>query len=218
MSVRIVLADDHNIIRDGLKSMLEKQSNLEVVAEADNGRNAVDIVRQTVPDVVVMDVGMPELNGIDATRQILSESPKTKILALSMHSDKQFVLTMLKSGASGYLLKNCVFNELIQAIDTVVNNKTYLSPSIANLVLEELVTSQNNQASSAGRTILTGREREVLQLLTEGKTTKQIAAELHVSVSTVETHRRQTMEKLNLHSIAELTKYAIREGLTTLDQ
>ncbi len=215
MSIRIVLADDHNIIRDGLKSMLEKQSDLEVVAEANNGRNAVDIVRQTKPNIVVMDVGMPELNGIDATRQILSEFPKMKVLALSMHSDKQFVLTMLKSGASGYLLKNCAFNELIRAIKTVVADKIYLSPSIANLVLEELVDETTNRRPPSS---LTSREREVLQLITEGKTTKQIAIELHISASTVETHRRQTMEKLDLHSIAELTKYAIREGLTTLDQ
>ncbi|MCF7958211.1 MAG: response regulator transcription factor [Phycisphaerae bacterium] len=215
MNVRIVLVDDHNIIRDGLKSMLEKQSNIEVVAEANNGRNAVDIVRQTLPNIVVMDVGMPELNGIDATCQILSEFPKIKILALSMHSDKQFVLAMLKSGASGYLLKNCAFNELIQAIETISDNKIYLSPSIANLVLEELVTEKKDLHPP---TNLTSREREVLQLLTEGKTTKQIAMSLHISASTVETHRRQTMEKLDLHNIAELTKYAIREGLTTLEQ
>jgi DNA-binding NarL/FixJ family response regulator len=201
----------------GLRSLLEKQAEMEVIGEADNGRVAVDLAKQYQPDIVIMDIGMPELNGVEATRQIVSVAPKAKILALSMHSDKRYVIAMLRAGATGYLLKNCAFKELTLAINTIVENKTYLSPAIADVVLEELVSSHDSRGKSHDGSPLTAREREVLQLLAEGQVTKQIAAQLHVSVSTVETHRRQIMEKLDIHSIAELTKYAIREGVTSLD-
>ena len=217
MSIKIILADDHNIIRAGLRAMLEKQPDIKVIAEAENGRETVELARDLSPDVILMDIGMPELNGVEATRQICSESPNVKVLALSVHSDKQFVISMLKAGASGYLLKNCVFNELHRAIKTIVAGQTYLSPLITELVLSEIKDDGQSPKKSSTSTSLTVREREVLQLFSEGNSTKQIAAKLHVSISTIESHRRGIMEKLGLHSIAELTKYAIKEGLTSLE-
>ena len=216
MSVRILLADDHRIMRQGLRALLEKEADVEVSGEAEEGRTAVQLARKLKPDVVVMDVGMPDLNGIEATRQIKAEAPAAKVLALSMHADKRFVERMLTAGASGYVLKDDAFEELVGAIRTVAANKIYLSPGIAGAVVEDFVR-YSRTAESTGRIILTPRQREVLQLLAEGKTTKQIASLLYVSRKTVETHRRQIMEKLDIHSIAELTKYAVREGLTSID-
>ncbi len=216
MSIRILLADDHRIMRQGLRALLEKEADIEVSGEAEEGRTAVQLVRKLKPDVVVMDVGMPDLNGIEATRQINAEAPAAKVLALSMHADKRFVEGMLTAGASGYLLKDDAFEELVSAIRIVAANKMYLSPGIASVVVEDCVR-YSRKAESTGRIILTPRQREVLQLLAEGKTTKQIASLLYVSHKTVETHRRQIMEKLDIHSIAELTKYAVREGLTSID-
>jgi len=216
MSIRIILADDHKITRQGLRSLLEKQSDMQVVGEAQDGRTAVLQVGQLSPDVVIMDVSMPDLNGIEATRQILSKSPNVKIVALSMHSDLQFVAEMLRSGAAGYLLKDCAFEELAGAIRTVVANQTYLSPTISGPVVDDY-RHRLSKADVSDVDILTDREREVLQLMAEGKSTKQIALKLHISVKTVETHRRQIMNKLDIHTIAELTKYAIRKGLTTLE-
>ncbi|MBN1845741.1 MAG: response regulator transcription factor [Sedimentisphaerales bacterium] len=217
MNLRILLADDHAIIRDGLRALISKQEGMEVVADTDNGRRAVELVRQLNPNFIVMDVSMPDLNGVEATRQILSYDPRIKVIALSMHSDRRFVMEMLKAGASGYLLKDCAFEELIQAIKTVSEKHIYLSPGITDIVVEDVVNLSQHPGGTVFE-ILTAREREVLQLLTEGKTTKQIAAECHVSVKTVETHRQHIMEKLGIHSVAELTKYAIREGLTSLDK
>ncbi len=216
MSIRILLADDHKITRQGLRSLLDKQSDMEVVAEAEEGRTAVRLVRELLPDVVIMDVSMPDLNGMEAARQITREFGDVKIVALSMHSDSLFVTEMLKSGASGYLLKDCAFEELALAIRTVVAGKTYLSPSISSVVVDDYL-HRLSKADFSGLDLLTGREREVLQLLAEGKSTKQIALKLHISVKTVETHRRQIMNKLDIHTVAELTKYAIRKGLTSLD-
>ncbi len=215
MSIKILLADDHKIIRDGLRSLLEKESDLEVVAEAGNGAMTVKLARQLKPDVVIMDITMPDLNGIEATRQIMTELPDVKVIALSMHSDRRFVVGMLRAGASGYLLKDSAFNELIHTVHTVMKNRTYLSPAITNIVVEDYL-QQLSTTDSTYSSVLTAREREVLQLLAEGKTTKQIADRLCLSVKTIETHRRQIMDKLGIHSIAELTKYAIREGLTSL--
>lgn len=217
MSITIVLADDHTVVRAGLRSLLDNDPEFDVVAEASNGRETVEMVRDHQPQVVIMDVAMPELNGVEATRQILGIVPHVKVLGLSMHSDKRFVITMLKAGAAGYLLKNCATRELKGAIRTIVENRTYISPDIANLVVDALVR-EDDPPQDSGKTALSPREREVLQLLAEGGTVKAIAQQLHVSPSTVESHRRQIMEKLDLHSIAELTKYAIREGLTFLDQ
>jgi DNA-binding NarL/FixJ family response regulator len=211
MSVKILLADDHRIMRDGLRSLIEKRPEMEVVAEAENGRAAVKLTRRLRPDVIVMDINMPDLNGIDASRQIVAEFPGTKII-----TDHQFVAGALKAGVSGYLQKDSAFEELEQAIRTVVSNRTYLSPSIAGDVVEGYV-QKLAAAESADPTLLTEREREVVQLYAEGHATKQIAERLNLSIKTVETHRRHIMQKLNITSIAELTKFAIREGLTTLD-
>jgi len=216
MSLKILLADDHKITRDGLRALLEQHDNMAVVGEAENGRKAVQLAARLAPDVIVMDISMPELNGIEATRQIKADLPDTKIIALSMYSDRRYVTGMLKAGVSGYLLKNCAFDELIEAISAVVKNRTYMSARIADTVMKEFAQhlSQNDSSPTA---LLTAREREVLQLIAEGLTTKQIAERIHVSVKTVETHRQQIMNKLNVRSIAGLTKIALREGLTTLD-
>jgi two-component system response regulator NreC len=215
MSTRVLIADDHKIFREGLRALLEKQRGIEVVAEAKDGLEAVHFAQKLIPDVVIMDVAMPEKNGMEATRETLEVLPKTKVIALSMHSDRRFVLQMLKAGAVGYLLKDSAFEELAAAIQAVVSGQTYLSPKITDVVIKEYLHSQARSEASVF-TILTHREREVLQLLAEGKSTKEIAATLHVSVKTIETHRQQVMDKLDIHSIAELTKYAIREGLTSL--
>ena len=215
MGIRIILAEDHRITREGLVNLLQERSDMEVVGEAENGREAVKLANELSPDLVIMDVTMPDLNGIDATRIITSGSNNTKVIALSMYSDKQFVQGMIQAGASGYLLKDCAFEELVSAIQAVIQGDTYLSPGIAGIVVQDYLTKLTTDRSSAD-TVLTNREREVLQLIAEGNSTKEIAARLSVSVKTVETHRRQIMEKLGIFSIAELTKYAIREGLTSL--
>jgi len=216
MTIRILLADDHKIIRDGLRALIEKQPGMEVVGDAENGRMALELAAKLNPHVVVMDVSMPDLNGIEATRQILAVQPQVRIMALSMHADRRFVTEILKAGASGYLLKDCAFEEMIRALETVAAGHTYLSPSIADLLVQGLIKEPAEQGATAFG-VLTSREREVLQLLAEGKSTKQIAKECHVSIKTVETHRRNIMAKLGIYSVAELTKYAVREGLTPLD-
>ncbi len=216
MSTKIILADDHKIMREGLRTLLEKQPDLEIIAEASNGRETVRLANELSPDLIVMDTVMPDLNGIEATRQIVSKRPNIKIIALSMHSDRQFVIEMLKAGAMGYMLKECAFEELVYAINSVVNNQIYLSPKITTIVLKEYMRSSEKEKPSVF-SVLSNREREVLQLISEGKSTKDIAHHLNVSIKTIETHRQQIMNKLKIHSIAELTKYAIREGLTPLE-
>jgi len=216
MSIKVLLADDHALIREGLRSLLEKQPDMEVVADADDGRRAIELVRELSPDVVVMDVTMPTLGGIEATRQITGEFPAVKVIALSIHSRRRFVADMLQAGAAGYILKECLFDELVQAIRAVSEGGRYLSPRITDVVVDDYVKRLSSGDESPLRS-LTGREREVLQLVAEGKSTKQIAQELHVSTKTIEANRRQIMEKLDMHSVAELTKYAVREGLTSLE-
>jgi DNA-binding NarL/FixJ family response regulator len=216
MPIRILLAEDHHIIRQGLRALLEAQADFEIVAEADDGRTAVSLTRKHSPDVIIMDVSMPELNGIDATRQIFREIGTAKVIALSMYSDKRFVNGMLEAGVSGYLLKNCVVTELISAIRSVMRGQKYLSPQILGDVVEgyrEHLTRGNVQKEVP----LSSREREIVQLIAEGKDSRQIAECLHISPKTVESHRRRIMEKLEIHSVAELTKFAIREGLTTIN-
>jgi two-component system response regulator NreC len=216
--IKVVLADDHQIVRHGLRSLLSAEPDIKVVGEADNGRAVVRLVQELSPQVVIMDISMPDLNGIEATRQILSDSSGVKVIALSMHSDSLFVLNMFKAGASGYLLKDCALEELVKAVRTVMNRKIYLSPSISDIVIKDFVIGWSPEDStSSAYSILTAREREVLQLMAEGKTTNQIAESLCISVKTVEAHRKQLMTKLDIHSVAELTKYAIRQGLTTLE-
>ncbi|NTW18051.1 MAG: response regulator transcription factor [Syntrophaceae bacterium] len=216
MSVNVLLADDHKIVRDGLRILIENHGNMNVVAEAENGQKAITLARELHPQVIIMDISMPDMNGIDATRRITSDFPGIKVIALSMHTDRHFVVGMLEAGAAGYLLKDCAFEELVNAIHTVLDNHTYLSPTITDIVVRNYVRKES-KPSLVVSTELTPRERELLQLLAEGLTAKQIAKSLGVSVKTVETHRRNIAQKLGANSVAELIKYAIREGLTTLD-
>ena len=216
MTTRIIIADDHTIVRHGLAKLIEAEDDMEVIAQTDNGISTVELARELGPDVVVMDVAMPDLNGIDATQQILHENAKIKILALSMHSGKKFVSAMLQAGAMGYLLKDCALEELISAVRTVIDGKTYLSPSITDIVVQNYVRNVDQQDKSAF-SILSQREREVLQLMAEGNTTKQIALRLHISPKTVEGHRLRLMNKLEIDNVAQLTKYAIQEGLTSAE-
>ena len=215
MSIRIILADDHAIVRHGLNRSFQQEEDFEIIAQAEDGRTSVELARELSPDVIVMDIGMPDLNGIEATRQITKESPQVKVIALSMHSGRKYVTEMFKAGASGYLLKNCDFEELVDAVRIVVGGKTYISPSISDVVVQNYVNGSVEEDSAFS--VLTKREREVLQLLAEGKTTKQTALCLYISPKTVEAHRLNIMSKLDMDSIAELTKYAIQEGLTLLE-
>jgi DNA-binding NarL/FixJ family response regulator len=215
MNVRILLVDDHDIVRAGLRSILQNERNVEVVGEAPDGRTALQLVAELTPAIVLMDISMPDMNGLDATRQIVAQKGGVKVIALSMHSDRQFVVEILKAGASGYLMKNSVAPELPAAIRAVASGKIYLSPSVTDIVVEDFV--RNRTPAGSALESLSPREREVLQLLAEGKTSKEIAAALHVSQKTAESHRAQLMERLNIHTVAELTKYAIRQGLTSLE-
>jgi DNA-binding NarL/FixJ family response regulator len=214
--IRVVLVDDHQVVLDGLNGLLSDEPDIEVVALADNGRAGVELARTHRPDVVVLDVAMPELNGIAAVKQILAASPQTKVLALSMHTGGQVVSDMLQTGAAGYVVKSSPIEEVVHAIKTVVSGKTFLSPEIAGSIVQDYVRGTPSE-KDATRSALTDREKEVLQLVAEGKSSKQIAADLHVTTKTIEWHRKGIMDKLGIRSIAELTKYAVREGLTTLD-
>jgi DNA-binding NarL/FixJ family response regulator len=213
--IRIVLADDHRIMREGLRTMLVGDPEVKVIGEAKNGHEAVELTEELHPDVVVMDVAMPDMNGMEATSRIVGSVPNVEVIALSMHSDKRFVMEMLRAGASGYLLKDGAFEELSQAIETVMKGQTYLSPTIADVVVAATMNKSTSKVA-APSDVLTPREREVLQLIAEGNSTKGIAAKLDVSVKTIETHRQNMMHKLKIRSVAELTKYAIREGITSL--
>jgi two-component system response regulator NreC len=213
--IRVLIADDHQIVRDGLRSLLEKEPDLEVIAAVEDGRATVRMVEELQPDVVIMDISMPGLNGIEATRKITRDFPNIKVIALSMHDDGRFVTNMLKAGASGYLLKDCAFKELTKAIHVVVRaGKSYLSPDITDVVVSSYVTGADGPDPLYPA--LTPREREVLQLVVEGKTSSQIAEILYVSVKTVETHRTQLMHKLKITNLADLVKYAIKEGITSV--
>jgi len=217
MGIRILLADDHKLLREGLRALIEEQRNMTVVAEAEDGRSAVRLAAKLSPDIIVMDISMPGLNGIDATRRITAESPGIKVIALSMHADRNFVVEMFKAGAAGYLLKDCAFEELIQAIRAVSSKKAYLSSKLSDTMIKDYVNLFPKKKNLSVFSALTTREREVLQLMAEGKSTREVAAKLNVSTKTVETFRRLIMKKLDIHNVAELTKYAIRAGLTSLD-
>ncbi len=213
--MRILIADDHGIVRQGLKSLIEHQSDMEVIGQAEDGRVAVELAKELCPDVVVMDISMPALNGMEATRLILQEHKDIKVIALSMHSDKHFVREALESGASAYVLKSYLFDELIRALETVAQDGCYLSPRITNVIIDDYV--RKNKRIESVKPKLTSRERQIVQLVAEGRTTKEIARTLYISPKTADANRRQIMSKLNMSSVAELTKYAVREGLTSLE-
>ena len=216
MKVRILLADDHQIMREGLKALLGKHSSIEVIAETENGIETLAIARQEKPDVIIMDIAMPDINGIEVTRQLKAELADIKIIALSMHSDRRFVSEILKAGASAYVLKQAAFEDLEKAIKAVMLNRTFLSADILESVVSDYVSQLSSSEYDAYRQ-LSDRERQVLQLLAEGNSTKETAFKLHVSVKTIESHRQNIMNKLGIRTLAGLTKFAVREGLTSLD-
>jgi DNA-binding NarL/FixJ family response regulator len=211
--IRILLADDHTVVRKGLRMLLESQPGLTVVAEAADGRAAISMAEQETPDVVVMDVAMPMLNGIEAARQITAKLPQVAVVFLSMHSDESYVLKALKAGARGYLLKDSAEHDLIQAVRAVTQGKSFFSPAIGKMMVEDYMRELQERQIEDTYELLTTREREVLQLLAEGKSNKEVAAVLNLSLYTVETHRGNILQKLNLHSGAELILYAMRKGV-----
>ncbi len=211
--VRILLADDHSIVRRGLQYLLERSPDLEVVGEAADGREAVKLATELSPDVVVMDIAMPQLNGIEATAQIVKRSPKTGVVILSMYSDEEYILRALTAGAKGYLLKDSAESDLLRAVEAVAQGKTFFSPAIAQALLEDYVRMLQQRGLKDSYDLLTDREKEILQLLAEGKSNKEVAALLNLSVYTVETHRANLMQKLNLHNTAELVLYAVRKKI-----
>ena len=217
MSIRILLVDDHRMMRDGLRSILDLEDDLDVVGEASDGYEALEMARALRPDVIVMDIGMKGLNGIEATRQIRAGNPRARVVALSTHSSEPYLTSMLEAGASGYVLKDAAVDELRRAIRVVADGHHFLSPEVAGSVVASHLRNSPNALASASAA-LAPREREILQLLAEGHTSAEIASRLHIATTTVESHRRNIMRKLDLHSVAELTKYAIREGLTSLER
>ncbi|HYZ85207.1 MAG TPA: response regulator transcription factor [Bryobacteraceae bacterium] len=212
-SIRILLADDHTVVRAGLRLLLEREPGFVVVGEAEDGRSAVALADKEAPNVVVMDIAMPELNGIEAARQIVTKNPKTSVIVLSMHSDESYVIRALKAGARAYLLKDSAQADLIRAVRAVTDGKSYFLPEISNLLLEDYVRQLKERGEEDSYELLTTREREVLQLVAEGKSNKDIAAMLHLSLYTVETHRAHILQKLGLHSVPDLILYAVRKGI-----
>jgi two-component system response regulator NreC len=215
LSINILIADDHKIMREGLRSLVDSEPDMKVIAEAGDGRMAVQMAREVSPDIALVDIGMPEMNGIDATAEIVSSDPDVKVIALSMHSEDHFVMGMMQAGASGYLLKDCAAKELCSAVRTVISGQTYLSPKVANVVIQDF-RREISSAKSAGGSGLTAREQEVLHLVAEGETSRKIARQLDVSIKTIQAHRQKIMDKLEIHSVAGLTKYAIQKGISAL--
>ena len=211
--VRILLADDHTVMRAGLRALLERQPNLEVVGEAGDGRQTVELASSHVPDVVVLDIAMPNLNGVEATRRMVSKQPTISVVILSMYSDESYVMRALEAGARAYLLKDSAVTDLIRAIEAVSQGKSFFSPKISRILAEEYVHALKQKGVADSYELLTPREREILQLLAEGKTNKEVATSLNISVYTAETHRGNILQKLNLHSSAELVLYAVRKGI-----
>jgi DNA-binding NarL/FixJ family response regulator len=211
--IRVLLADDHTIMRKGLRLLLERQPDVEVVAEASDGRQAVDLADSEAPDVVIMDVAMPNLNGIEATRQIVSRNPRIAVAILSMHSDEGYVMRALKVGARAYLLKDSAEADLITAIHALMEGKSFFSPAISRLLVEDYIRQLERRGVEDSYELLTNREREILQLLAEGKSNKEVAGMLNLSLYTVETHRTHILQKLNLHTVPELILYAVRKGI-----
>jgi two-component system, NarL family, response regulator NreC len=211
--IRIALADDHTVLRAGLKSLLERHRDFEVVGEAGDGRELLRVVDEETPDIVITDIGMPKLNGAEATSQIVTKHPKTRVIVLSMHSDEAYVLRALKAGARGYLVKESAETDLLTAIRTVHAGKAFFSPSVSALLVEDYVRQMRDRGVEDSYELLSTREREVLQLVAEGQSNKDIANLLGLSVYTVETHRGNILQKLSLHSVPELVLYAVRKGV-----
>jgi len=213
--IRILLSDDHNILRDGMRLLLERQPGFVVVAEASDGRETLDLVQNHQPDVVVMDIAMPNMNGIEATRRITEKHPQMGVVILSMHYDESYVIRSLKAGARAYLLKDAMKSELIAAIHAVAEGRSFFSPKISRILQEDYVQALGRKGADDSYELLTDREREILQLVAEGKTNKEIAHTLNLSLYTVDTHRTHILQKLNLHSVPEVILYAVRKGIIT---
>jgi two-component system, NarL family, response regulator NreC len=211
--IRILLADDHSILREGLRMLLDRQDEFDVVGDASNGREAVEMAESCDPDVVIMDLAMPGLNGIEATRRITARSPRTAVVILSMHSDESYILRSLKAGACGYLLKDSLKTDLIDAVRAAVRGKSFFSPKVSQVLKEDYVNELEAKGAEDTWDLLTDREREILQLVAEGNTNKEIAAVLNISPFTIDTHRGHILQKLNLHSAPELILYAVRKGI-----
>jgi two-component system, NarL family, response regulator NreC len=213
MSIRILLADDHTVVRDGLRALLEKQPDMTVVGEAADGRDSVRLAEEQLPDVVVMDIAMPNMNGIEATRRILAANPRTNVVMLSMHQDESYVLRSLKAGAKGYLLKDSLRSDVIEAIRTVSQGRSFMTRKVSRILQEDYIRQMERRGLEDSYDLLTDREREILQLVAEGKTNKDVATLLNISLTTVETHRTHILQKLGLHSVPELILYAVRKGI-----
>ncbi len=211
--IRILLADDHTVVRDGLRALVEKQPDMSVIGEAADGRDTIRLAEEQSPDVVIMDIAMPNMNGIEATRRIIASKPQTAVLILSMHQDESYVLRSLKAGARGYLLKDSVRSDVIEAIRAVVQGRSFLTRKVSRILQEDYVREMERRGVEDSYDLLTDREREVLQLVAEGRTNKEVASMLNISLTTVETHRTHILQKLNLHSIPELILYAVRKGI-----
>ena len=217
MSIRILIVDDHGIVREGLRSLIGQQEGMQIIGEAVTGKEAVELADKLMPDIILMDVSMPVLNGVEAARQIIKGNSGAKVLALSAHSNKRFVTDMLKIGVSGYVLKDCMTEELVRAIGAVMAGERYLSTRVAGIVIDQYVHGKDAKGEGIFLDKLTSKEREILQLVVEGHATKEIARMLNLSIKTIDGRRREVMHKLNMSSVAELTKFAIREELTSLD-
>ena len=215
MPIRILLADDHTVVRDGLRALLEKQPDMTVVAEASDGRDSIRLAEEQSPDVVVMDIGMPSLNGIEATRRILAANPRTAVVMLSMHQDESYVLRSLKAGAKGYLLKDSLHGDVIDAIRAVAQGRSFLTRKVRLMLQEDYVRHMESRGLEDSYDLLTDREREVLHMVAEGKSNKEVAGSLNISPTTVETHRSHILQKLGIHSVPELILYAVRKGIVS---
>jgi two-component system, NarL family, response regulator NreC len=212
-TIRILLADDHTVVRDGLRALVEKQPDMAVIGEAADGRDTIRMAEEQSPDVIIMDIAMPNMNGIEATRRILASNPRAAVLILSMHQDESYVLRSLKAGARGYLLKDSVRSDVIEAIRAVVQGRSFLTRKVSRILQEDYVREMERRGLEDSYDLLTDREREILQLVAEGRTNKEVASMLNISLTTVETHRTHILQKLNLHSIPELILYAVRKGI-----
>jgi len=213
MPIRILLADDHTVVRDGLRALLERQPDMTVVAEAADGRDSVRLAEEQSPDVVVMDITMPNMNGIEATRRILAANPRTAVVILSMHQDESYVLRSLKAGAKGYLLKDSLRSDILDAIHAVSQGRSFLTRKISRMMQEDYVRQMERRGVEDSYDLLTDREREILQLVAEGKANKEVASLLNISLTTVETHRTHILQKLGLHSVPDLILYAVRKNI-----